>query len=228
MPSRRRQQNHGRSVANRRSCIAMRVLLVTYDYPPTQSPRALRWRYLTRELALLGHEVHVLVPDLGEPGVELPQGPGCVVVHRSFPGPYGWFVGAGNRRRSRRQGDEAEEPATGPNAARLNWRGRMVDVAKRFAGLFLFPDVRAEWTPWAQRALRRLLVEIRPDVVVTSHEPASTLPLGMSAQRLGFAWVADLGDPVCAAYTPRRWRRRALALEARVTASADYVLVTNE
>src|SRR5690606_2184139 len=102
------------------------------------------------------------------------------------------------------------------------------DAAKRFAGLVLFPDVRAEWTPWARRALRRLLWEARPDVVVTSHEPASTLPLGMYAQRLGFAWVADLGDPVCAAYTPRRWHRRAWTLEARVSALADCVLVTNE
>ena len=209
----------------------MRVLLIAYDYPPTQSPRALRWRYLTRELALQGHEVHVLVPDLGEPGIEFPQAPGRVVIHRSFPGPFGWLVDAANRRRaSRRDGGAgaAAAPGAAPGAARLNWRGRMVDLAKRFAGLFLFPDVRAEWAPWARRALRRLLVQARPDVVVTSHEPASTLPLGMYAQRFGFAWVADLGDPVCAAYTPRRWRRRALALEARVSALADCVLVTNE
>lgn len=205
----------------------MRILLVAYDYPPTQSPRALRWRYLTRELALLGHEVHVLVPDLGEPGIELPQMPGSVVVHRSFPGPYGWIVGAAKRRRSRRRGGASTVPA-GADAARLNWRGRLVSVAKRVAGLFLFPDVRAEWNPWARRELRRLLMKVGPDVVVTSHEPASTLPLGIHAQRLGFAWVADLGDPVCAAYTPRRWHTRALALEARVSALADGVVVTNE
>lgn len=205
----------------------MRVLLVTYDYPPTQSPRALRWRYLTRELALLGHEVHVLVPDLGEPGIELPQMPGSVIVHRSFPGPAGCIVRAANRRRSKHQGGGSTAPAA-VNGIRLNWRGRLVDVAKRFAGLVLFPDVRAEWGPWARRRLRRLLAEVKPDVVVTSHEPASTLPLGMYAQRQGFAWVADLGDPVAAAYTPRRWRRRALALEARVSALADGVLVTNE
>lgn len=205
----------------------MRILIVAYDYPPTQSPRALRWRYLTRELALLGHEVHVLVPDLGEPGIDLPQEPGRVVVHRSFPGPFGWIIGAGKRRRAEYSEGEGGSSVV-PGAARLNWRGRLVDSAKRIAGLALFPDVRVEWTPWARRALSRLLKDIAPDVVVTSHEPASTLPLGMYAQRLGFTWVADLGDPVCAAYTPRRWRKRALELEACVSALADRVVVTND
>src|SRR5690606_10713067 len=206
--------------------MAMRVLLVAYDYPPTQSPRALRWRYLTRELALLGHEVHVLVPDLGEAGIESPAGPGRVVLHRSFPGPFGSLVRAGNRRRG---GADRAGPVAAPRSAtRLNWRGALVDAGKRLAGLLLFPDVRAEWNPWARLRLRRLLHDTRPDVVVTSHEPASTLSMGLFARRRGFPWVADLGDPVCAAYTPRRWRKRAWALEARVCALADRVLVTNE
>src|SRR5690606_9628061 len=50
--------------------------------------------------------------------------------------------------------------------------------------------------------------------------------LGIHAGRLGFPWVADLGDPVCAPYTPRRWRRSALALEARVSTLASHMLVT--
>lgn len=207
----------------------MRVLLVAYDFPPTQSPRALRWRYLARELALLGHEVHVLVPDLGEPGVEFPEFPGRVVIHRSFPGPFGWVAGRANRRWRGATVASAGAAATQrSDATRLNWRGQAVDAAKRIAGLVLFPDVRAEWNPWARRALRSILAEVRPAVVITSHEPASTLPLGLHARRLGFPWVADLGDPVCAAYTPPRWRRRALALEACVSARADAVLVTNE
>lgn len=205
----------------------MRVLLVAYDFPPTQSPRALRWRYLTRELALLGHEVHVLVPDLGDPDVELPRSPGRVVVHRTFPGPLGWLIGRSRRKRGAQPASAPVQPDA-PGGARLNWRGRAMDTCKRSVGLVLFPDVRAEWNPWARRALRRLLPELKPDVVVTSHEPASTLPLGLYAQRRGFPWVADLGDPVCAAYTPARWRARAMALEGCVSALADRVLVTND
>jgi glycosyltransferase involved in cell wall biosynthesis len=94
--------------------------------------------------------------------------------------------------------------------------------------LVLYPDVRAEWTPWARPAMDRLLLSLKPDVVVTSHEPASMLPLGRRARRKGYVWVADLGDPVYAPYTPPRWRRRALALEAAVANEADLVLVPND
>lgn len=206
----------------------MRILLVAYDFPPTQSPRALRWRYLVRELALLGHEVHVLVPDLGAPGVDFPASPGQVVVHRGFPGPCGWLVRRANDKRSAAPAEEHAAAAAKPLPTGLNWRGQAVDLAKRAAGLVMFPDIRVEWNPWARQVLRRLVAEVAPDVVVTSHEPASTLLLGLYARRFDVPWVADLGDPVCAAYTPPRWRRRALALEARVCAHADAVLVTNE
>src|SRR5690606_14530408 len=131
----------------------MRVLVVAYDYPPTQSPRALRWRYLTRELALLGHEVHVMVPDLGEPGVAFPQAPGRVVVHRIFPGPYGLVVRTARRRHA--SADAVAGAGAGGTVA-LNWKGRTVGALKRLAGLVLFPDVRAEWSLWARPALRRL------------------------------------------------------------------------
>ena len=202
----------------------MRVLIVAYDYPPVLTPRALRWRYLSRELALQGHDVHVLVPDAGDPGMDGDHGSGRITVHRTFPGPVGWL--AWRRQRLERARPEAGRRPNGSPVTRLNWRGRGLDAIKRLLGLALFPDVRAEWTPWARSALRSLLGRIDPDVVVTSHEPASTLLLGFDARGAGFPWVADLGDPVCAPYTPRRWRRRALALEARVCALATHVVVT--
>lgn len=206
---------------------AMRILLVAYDFPPTRSPRALRWFYFTRELALRGHEVHVLVPDLGPPRVDSPRFPGRLIVHRSFPGPFAWLSGL----RQRRRGVCPEQREASPpeaTSANLNWRGRLADCAKRLAGRFVFPDVRGEWALPGRRALDRLLAELGPDIVVTSHEPAVTLPLGMHAKRSGYRWVADLGDPVCASYTARRWRRRAWKLEQEVVTAADLVLVTND
>jgi glycosyltransferase involved in cell wall biosynthesis len=63
--------------------------------------------------------------------------------------------------------------------------------------------------------------------VVCSHEPASTLRLGAKL-RSRVAWVADLGDPVLASYTPWRWRRRAQALEREVWRTAHGVTVTTQ
>lgn len=201
----------------------MRILVIAYDYPPILTPRALRWKYFSRELALQGHDVHMLVPDVGESGMEGEHGPGCITVHRTFPGPCAWLAaGAGLRGGRRKKGKQA----AASRVTRLNWRGRVFDVIKRFLGIILFPDSRAEWSPWARRKLRRVLREVQPDVVVASHEPASTLPMGMYAGSLGYPWVADIGDPVCAPYTPPRWRKRALKLEARVSVLAAHVVVT--
>jgi glycosyltransferase involved in cell wall biosynthesis len=48
------------------------------------------------------------------------------------------------------------------------------------------------------------------------------------AHAQGYPFIADLGDPVAAGYTPKRWWKRAFALEAAICAKADAVLVTSE
>lgn len=211
-----------------RATEVMRLLLIAYEFPPSPSPRSLRWAYLVRELALRGHEVHVLAPRLAGSIEGMPRWPETVRVHRTFPGPViGLMVTLASRAQPQDDAAAHHAPRQVEASARLNWKGRLMDAIKRTAGLALFPDVRAEWNPWARRALDRLLRSVAPDVVLTSHEPASTLPLGRRAKQRGYRWVADLGDPVCAPYTPRRWRRRALALERLVCTEADHVLVTN-
>jgi hypothetical protein len=110
----------------------------------------------------------------------------------------------------------------------LNWRGRLMARTVALVGTLSFPDLRASWNPGAMRALRRLVAARRPDVVVTSHEPASVLSLGFAARRMGVPWVADLGDPILAPYTPPRWRGVARRLERRVCKTADMVMVTTE
>ena len=42
----------------------MRILLIAYNDPPQASPQAIRWHYLSRELARRGAKVHVLAPDV--------------------------------------------------------------------------------------------------------------------------------------------------------------------
>jgi glycosyltransferase involved in cell wall biosynthesis len=169
-------------------------------------------------------QLQVLAPivDEGDPGAM-----DGIQVARTFPGPVMAAIGAlrSRNRRGRRPVAISERDGT-PEFGSLNWKGRAIERTQAIAGRFVFPDVRGEWTPWARRALRRLLAEQRPDVVVTSHEPANTLLLGLEARRNGIPWVADLGDPVLAAYTPSHWCRRALALEAAVCREADQVVVT--
>ena len=225
----------------------LRILLIAYEFPPSPSPQSLRWAYLSNRLAAMGHEMHVLAPDIGGSMEGLPDpGPG-VQIHRTRPGPVRGLLARLARKRSptpasavvpakagthERSGStpapsaSVELPAA--ESATLNWRGRLLERVKQVASWFVFPDLRGEWTRPARRALAELLHRVDPDVVVSSHEPASTLALGLEAKRRGFRWVADLGDPVLTSYTRRRWRGRAHALEKAVMREAYHVVVTAE
>lgn len=234
----------------------MRLLLVAYDFPPVPSPQSLRWAYLARELALLGHEVHVLAPDIeGYGSGGLPVLADSLTVHRAWPGPLAGFLAWHQRRRRNAEGGEPAGPGAGalPSSVAasplnwkgklrrrvddalsarfghgLNWKGHAIEAIKRAMSIPLFPDSRAEWQPWAKRRLCELLDQYRPDVVISSHEPAMTIELGALAEKKGYPWVADLGDPVLAPYTPRRWRGRAMATERMLCQRASLVTVTSD
>lgn len=207
----------------------MRLLLIAYEFPPSASPQSLRWAYLARELARRGHDVHVLTIDLGGETPGLPELPDGVHVHRTWAGPFRGLFAARRKWRARRQAGGHAAPSVPASApSRQGWKHRLSERIQALLATVVFPDVRGEWFPWGRRCLLRLLDELAPDVVISSHEPATTLELGLIAKRRGHVWIADLGDPVLAGYTPPRWRHRAEALEAQVCREADLITVTTE
>lgn len=170
--------------------------------------------------------MHVLAPELAGSMQGLPELPETVRLHRSFAGP---LSGAVASIAGRRNAEPTDAPPSGTVAAgTLNWKGWLFTGISRAIGWTLFPDMRAEWYPWARRRLTRLLDSLKPDAVISSHEPATTLSLGLLARRRRIPWIADLGDPVLVPYTPRHWARRAFRLERLVCASADAVIVTTD
>ena len=208
----------------------MRILLVAYDYPPLNSPQAIRWYYLSRELAHLGVEMHVLAPDLSARDGNSLAVPAGVTVHRcNAGGMAGWLA---RRQRARQpttaaalpQSDVAKAQHVGPST--LNWKGRLHQRLERYVGHWVYPDSRGQWRASAGAALEGLVDSIKPDVLICSHEPAVTLQLGLQVAGRVRVWLADLGDPVLAEYTARRWRRRAGELEARVCRAATLISVT--
>lgn len=210
----------------------MRVLLIAYEFPPSPSPQSLRWAYLSRELAMQGHEVHVLTIDLGGETPGLPLLPGSIVLHRSYAGPIRGLLASFRhlKHKAAKPGehtDEIDQPAN-PVRRPRSWKQTTSENLQATASRFIFPDVRGEWHPWGKRMLKQLLEDIRPDVVVSSHEPATTLELGLLAKQQNFPWIADLGDPVLAPYTPKRWKQRAERLERETSARADHLIVTSE
>lgn len=235
----------------------MRILLVAYDFAPSASPQSLRWAYLARELIRCGHRVEVVTPDTGRrevPGA-LPVLPATLDIHRVFPGPVsaalfyrrqtpvpsgngGSFAPGGHPdgvrpTRLTRWVRWLLQPlnrflAEKPDVVSLNWKGLLEAYAKGLFSRCLYPDHRAEWLPWARLRVIKRLKRFKPDVVVTSHEPSSSIALGLLAKHRGHVWIADLGDPVLSSYTPTRWSRTAGNLEQKTCRLADLVTVTTD
>lgn len=210
----------------------MRIAVVAYEYPPLSSPRALRWGYLARELALQGHSVCVLTPH-AEPLSDEADDELCNLdVQRTFAGPVRGTqvvlreVWRRLRRRQALRGPEAGR-FTAAAAPFTVWKRVLVRWLDRIVGWPLFPDIRREWNPWAWRRLRRLQHTWAPDVVVCSHEPASAVVLARRAAAAGMRVVVDAGDPILCQYTPRRWRARAFKLESAMMTDVNGVVVTN-
>lgn len=214
----------------------MRVLLVAYEFLPSASPQSLRWAYLVRELAARGHEVHVLTADTDQHAPGLPALPDGVRIHRTFAGIVRGTLALHQkyrRRHPRKAQPTTDEGAVSAGTPRMtvvrgrSWKLRLVECVQAMGAFVHFPDLRGEWRYWGRRALRRLVNEIDPDVVIASHEPATTLELALGL-RHERPWIADLGDPVLAPYTPRRWQGRARRLERMVCSRAAAVIVTTE
>lgn len=215
----------------------MRLLLIAYEFPPSPSPQSLRWTYLARELDMMGHEVHVLTADLGGETPGLPVLPDTIHVHRTYPGPVRGMLAHLRKRRQRKieaglipvvEQTHERDPTAHAIRPPRSWKQRISEGIQTIAQYIHFPDIRGEWRPWGRRALDRLLTTITPDLVISSHEPATTIELALLAKRRGFRWVADLGDPVLASYTPARWRRRSAKLERAMCLEADLMTVTTD
>ena len=109
----------------------------------------------------------------------------------------------------------------------LNWKGQFFELLKSGLSVVMFPDYRSEWMPWVKHRFKKVISDFQPDYVITSHEPANSIELGFIAKRMGFNWIADLGDPILAPYTAKRWRKRAFNLESKVCALADLITVSS-
>ncbi|GAB3734981.1 hypothetical protein GCM10028862_18420 [Luteimonas pelagia] len=208
----------------------MNILVAAYEFPPARSPQAMRWASLSAELVRLGHSVTVLTTITrggvgGGDGLPSASDEGGLRIVRTEP--FRALRVLGLLRRLAGRSPASGAPVEIPRRFEgLNWRGRIIATLGRLLEWRAFPDLRARWNETAGPALARLIREQRPDVVVTSHEPASVLLLGRVAVRAGVPWVADLGDPVDADYLPRRWRARARRLERQVCDEAALVTVT--
>jgi glycosyltransferase involved in cell wall biosynthesis len=197
----------------------VKVLLVSFFFPPAGGGGVQRALKLASHLPALGVETHVLAPDdprwvHGDGDLPLPT---KAWVHRArFLGP-----------QSRRPAEELRGK-TGVDY----WVTRAALTPQRL----LVPDQKVTWNLTAIPAAIRLVREHRVDAVLTTSPPPSVHLVGAAVKRAtGVAWVADLRDSI-AANPHRRAESAVVRLKERagstvaglVARRADAVVTVSE
>lgn len=199
----------------------MKILLVSWYFPPSRTIAAVRLGKLARYLLAQGHDLRVLTPrdpplpqDLA---VEFP-------AERTLRTP--WHSGEACADPGNQLPSAGTRPAAGERPSRLKkaiWR--------LHTSLGPFPDRRVPWRPFALRAGAELLAEWRPDLIYASGPPFTTLSIGQAlSARHDLPLVTEFRDRWSEdPYDPplfwRRWRNRR-AERSLIAQSAALVTVS--
>jgi glycosyltransferase involved in cell wall biosynthesis len=176
-----------------------RLLVITYHFPPDGAIGGQRWARLSKYLARLGWEVHVVTASPQPPG-EAPSGVHRHICHsrRTLNDLYRSAVG-----RFRSPGSSPNgRDASANSAQRLDLSWLPFSALRRvIASSMYFPDYGRGWVSRAAGCARALLDEREFDVVVTSGPPHSAHFAGLFAirGRPEPLWI-DMRDPWASAH----------------------------
>jgi glycosyltransferase involved in cell wall biosynthesis len=181
----------------------VKVLLVSFYWPPAGGGGVQRPLKLAQYLPALGVETHVLAPDdprwvHADPDLRVPSE---AWVHRVR------YVGPSGRK-------PAEELAGRDGLDRALAQVRL--LGRRL----LVPDENVSWNVTAIPAAIRLVRELGIDAVITTSPPSSIHLVGAAVQKAtGARWLADLRDSVVA-----HPHRRAESVAVRAKEKIDHAV----
>ena len=229
----------------------MKILIVSYLAPPHNAIGAVRVGKTAKYLTRFGHEVRLLtardLPLAPTLDVELPPERVIATKWADVHVPFRLAIRGVQRvlglipfaRRAAAGMNEAP-PARSPNAAdatalpdfRRRSGGLRLQAYNLYTGLVHMPDAAAGWYPYAMRAGNEMIRGWRPDVILASGGPWTSLLVGARlSQHHGIPWVAELRDlwsenPM---WITAEWRRGVDRLvERKVLGTASALITVSE
>jgi len=209
----------------------MRLLVISYYWPPAGGPGVQRWLKTSLALAELGHQVEILTVDPEQATYPLrdesllDEAKPLTVHHTPARD---WF--AAYQKLTRRK----EVPFSG-FANQAGRPGPIQRLSRFIRGNFFLPDPRRGWNGYALSKARQLHAKWPFDVIITTGPPHSTHLIGRDLKRqLGIQWWADFRDPWTDIYYydrfyPSRWARRLDArMEHSVLSESDRIITVSK
>lgn len=208
----------------------MRLLVISYYWPPAGGPGVQRWLKTSLALCTAGHEVEVLTVDPAQATYPLldesllSEAAG-ILVHTTWA--RDWY--GAYQKLTRRK----EVPFSG-FANQAGSPGPLQRLSRFVRGNFFLPDPRRSWNGYALSAARVLHRKCPYDAVITTGPPHSTHLIGRALKReLAVNWWADFRDPWTDIYYydrfyPTSWARAVDAeMERSVLCSADRIITVS-
>lgn len=195
----------------------MRVLIISYHFPPYNSIGAVRVGKTAKYLTKFGHDVRVVAARSPDALPTLPlEIPTAQVIYAGRPHPALPPVELAS--------DTASVPLAISQPGLLHLRSAS------------FGNKSVSWYPYALRAAERLLRHWQPEIILASFEPYTTLIVAdRLARKYHLPWVADFRDLwVDGHYTAEKYQRHPTQhklhswLERRLLSSARGIVTVSE
>lgn len=202
----------------------MRILVISWYYPPSNVMGAVSTHALVSALVKAGHDVQIIAPR--HPPLPTGLEPDLLRPHiwetpfLNINAPFERLLGRAHVQ------EHGYELALSSGVIKEMARA----AAQSYKTFTHIPDGQCGWIPFAVREARRLCETWRPDIVVASSPPQSSLLIARRvARRVAVPWIAWLRDPWVTKnpYYPWSGRLRSAVdkrMEQRVLDSAKQII----
>lgn len=200
----------------------MRILIISYFFPPGNSIADLRAGKFAKFFRRFGADVQVLTAEADprkRPLTPL-EIPGEMICRTPI------FRFSRKARPSAIVPGQPPHPATREHPSLLTRFGRRIKHGLHFNNVRM-PDDLIGWYPYAIKHGRKLLSEMNFDVILSSSGPVTSHLVAHRLQKeTGIPWVADYRDPWSQNHLtriPQPWHALDEALEKRTLANASLI-----
>lgn len=207
----------------------MKVLIVSYYWPPSGGSGVQRWLYFTRHLKSLGVQTEVVTIDPEEAAYSiidrsLTQLVDDISTHKTKGGfqllKLYSFLKSGNSKSNIPVGNLGNKKKSTFDA-----------IASQIRANLFIPDARVGWNKQALPIIKELISKNKFDYIITTGPPHSTHLIGLAIQKeFGIKWLADFRDPWREVYYNTLFKKTKWAdkkdqkLETEVIQKADVIL----